>query len=49
MFVVFFGGQPYFLRIDVAGETGHDLPLRVTQDQDARVTDEIQGVTGGQL
>jgi hypothetical protein len=43
-----FGGSPYLKRIDIAGEAGYDRTVRVTQDDDARVTDYIQGVAGGQ-
>jgi hypothetical protein len=47
--VVFLGGSLYFFRIDVAGEAGHDLFVRVTQDHDARVLNQIRDVAGGQL
>jgi hypothetical protein len=45
---IFFGGSPYLSQIDIAGEAGYDRTVRVTQDDDARVTDYIQGVAGGQ-
>ena len=47
MLAVLFGGSPYLSRINIAGEAGYDRTIRVTQDDDARVTDYIQGVAGG--
>ena len=48
MLAIFFGGSSYLSQIDIAGEAGYDRTVRVTQDDDARVTDYIQGVAGGQ-
>ncbi len=48
MLAIFFGGSSYLSRINIAGEAGYDRTIRVTQDEDARVTDYIQGVAGGQ-
>jgi hypothetical protein len=45
---VLFDGSPYLIRINIAGEAGYDRTVRVTQDEDARVTDYIQGVAWGQ-
>jgi hypothetical protein len=45
---IFLGGSPYLIRIDIAGEAGYDRTVRVTQDDDARVSEQIQGVAGGQ-
>jgi hypothetical protein len=45
---VLFGGSPYLIRMNIAGEAGYERTLRVTQDDDARVTDQIQSVAGGQ-
>jgi hypothetical protein len=38
---IFFGGSPYLSQIDIAGEVGYDRTVRVTQDEDARVTNYI--------
>jgi hypothetical protein len=43
---VLFGGSLYLIRINIAREAGYERTVRVTQD-DARVTDQIQGVAGG--
>ena len=48
MLAIFFGGSSYLSRINIAGEAGYDRTIRVTQDEDARVTDYIQGAAGGQ-
>ena len=48
MLAIFFGGSSYLSWINIAGEAGYDRTVRVTQDDDARVTDYIQGVAGGQ-
>ena len=48
MLAIFFGGSSYLSWINIAGEAGYDRTVRVTQDDDARVTDYIQGVAGRQ-
>jgi hypothetical protein len=44
---VLFGDSPYLIRINIAGEADYERTLRVTQHDDVRVTDQIQGVAGG--
>jgi hypothetical protein len=49
LLAVLFGGSPYLSQINIAGEAGYERTVRVTQDDDARVSEQIQGVAGGQL
>jgi len=37
--VIFFGGPPYLLWIDVVGEAGHHRPVFTAQDDEARIAD----------
>ena len=46
--VVFFGGPPYLLRIDVLGEAGRHRPVRAAQDDHARIAQQVQRVARGQ-
>ena len=48
LLAVLFGGSPYLISINIAGEAGYERTLRVTQDDDARVTGQIEAVSGGQ-
>ncbi len=41
MLAIFFGGSSYLSWINIAGEAGYDRTVRVTQDEDAWVTDYI--------
>jgi hypothetical protein len=44
---VLFGGSPYLISINIAREAGYNLTVRVTQNDDARVTGQIEAVAGG--
>ena len=41
MLAVLFGRSPYLSRVNIVGEAGYDRTVRVTQDEDARVTNYI--------
>ncbi len=39
--VIFLGGLPYLLRIDVVGEAGHHRPVFTAQHDHARITNQV--------
>jgi hypothetical protein len=39
--MVFFGGPPYLLWIDVVGKAVHHRPVFTARDDQARITDQV--------